>query len=200
MTSSGSNDSSIDVSKGPTMQNNLRSKPYRAAWQPTLNEVLKNTTPPPYSLGAFINYLTQIHCLETLEFILEVNRYREGYKSLVESAGESITTTKVLKACQTTMQSAALLEKEVSELRAKNERKKRKRTRSIRQIPAEEGLLVLEASSLILQLEQAILAQVPYEVRPTPAPLQPRTRALPKCGACGIEGHKRNACPDRRRF
>jgi hypothetical protein len=44
----------------------------------------------------------------------------------------------------------ALLKKEVSELRAKNEKKKRKRTRSIRQIPLEEGLLVLEASTLAI--------------------------------------------------
>ena len=97
------------------------------------------------------------------------------------------------------MQSAALLEKEVSELRATNETKKRKRTRSTRQIASEEGLSVLEASTLAMQPEQAILAQVSREVRPPPAPLQPRTRALPKCGACGIEGHKRNACPNRPR-
>ena len=105
----------------------------------------------------------------------------------------------VLKACQITMQSAALLEKEVSELRAANETKKRKRTRSTRQIASEEGLSVLEASTLAMQPEQAILAQVSREARPPPAPLQPRTRALPKCGACGIEGHKRNACPNRPR-
>jgi hypothetical protein len=47
------------------------------------------------------------------------------------------------------MQSVALLEKEVSELRAINETKKRKRTRSKRQIASEEGLLVLEASTLV---------------------------------------------------
>jgi hypothetical protein len=98
------------------------------------------------------------------------------------------------------MQSAAILGKEVGDLRAENEKKKRKRTRSTRQIPAEEGLSVLEASLLIAQPEQAILAQISREARPPPAPLQPRTRALPKCGACGIEGHKRNACPDRPRF
>jgi hypothetical protein len=98
------------------------------------------------------------------------------------------------------MHSTALLEKEVSELRAENERKKRKRTQSTRQIPFEEGVSVLEASSLIAQPEQAILAQVSREARPAPAPLQPRTRALPKCGACGNEGHKRNACPNRPPF
>jgi hypothetical protein len=54
----------------------------------------------------------------------------------------------VLKACQITMQSAALLEKEVSDLRAKNEKKKQKRTRSIRTIVHEGDLLVQEVREL----------------------------------------------------
>jgi hypothetical protein len=103
----------------------------------------------------------------------------------------------VLKACQITMQSLALLEKEVSKLRAENEKKKRKRTRSTRQNSREEGVLVSEALDLIQVEEPAIEAPIPRQLRPPPAPLQPRTRALPKCGACGIEGHKRNACPNR---
>jgi hypothetical protein len=87
----------------------------------------------------------------------------------------------VLKACQITMQSAALLEKEVSELRAANETKKRKRTRSKRQIASEEGLSVLEASTLAMQPEQAIITPIPREAESAPAPSQPRKRALPKC-------------------
>jgi hypothetical protein len=89
MTSALSDDSSIGGSKAPTMLKNLRSKPYRAAWRPTLDEVLNNTTPPPYTLSAFIKYLSENHCLETLEFILEAKRYRESYKSLDEPARES---------------------------------------------------------------------------------------------------------------
>ena len=105
----------------------------------------------------------------------------------------------VLKACQITMQSAALLEKEVSELRAANETKKRKRTRSKRQIASEEGLSVLEASALIAQPEQAVLAQVSREVGPAPALSQPRTRAKTKCSVCGIQGHRMTTCPNRPR-
>lgn len=48
----------------------------------------------------------------------------------------------VLKACQITMQSAAFLEKEVSDLRAANEKQKQKRTRSRKQIHADTGSTV----------------------------------------------------------
>lgn len=75
------------------MLNNPRPRSDRAAWGPTLDEVLNNTASPPYTLSAFTNHLSQNHCLETLGFILEAKRYRESYKSLVESAGESIETT-----------------------------------------------------------------------------------------------------------
>ncbi|EKV21914.1 hypothetical protein PDIP_01700 [Penicillium digitatum Pd1] len=55
-----------------------------------------------------------------------------------------------LKACQMTMQSAAILEKEVHDLRSENEKKKQKKTRSRKQIPATEGLSVQEATALIV--------------------------------------------------
>lgn len=75
------------------MRNNLQSKPYEAAWRPTLDDVLNNNPPPPYNLKAFLEYLSQNHCLETLEFILEAKQYRQRYESLVEPSGESIVTT-----------------------------------------------------------------------------------------------------------
>jgi hypothetical protein len=97
------------------------------------------------------------------------------------------------------MQSAAILEKEVSDLRAENEKKKRKKTRSTRQITSEEGLSVLEASLLIAQPEQAVLAQGSREAGLAPAPSQPRTRAKTKCSVCGIQGHRMTTCPNRPR-
>ncbi|KGO67565.1 hypothetical protein PITC_094340 [Penicillium italicum] len=97
------------------------------------------------------------------------------------------------------MQSAAFLEKEASDLRAKNEKKKQKRTRSRRKIPSTEGLSVLEASVLIVQPEEAIEPPSPPQPRRPSPPMQPRTRALNRCGACGNLGHKRTACPDRPR-
>ncbi|RJE26552.1 hypothetical protein PHISCL_01064 [Aspergillus sclerotialis] len=57
--------------------------------RPTLAEVLSNSAPPPYTLSAFMAYLSQNHCLETLEFTLEAKRYRESYDSLARQSGES---------------------------------------------------------------------------------------------------------------
>lgn len=43
---------------------------------PTLEEILTDSAPHPYTLGAFMAYLSQNHCLETLEFTMEADRYR----------------------------------------------------------------------------------------------------------------------------
>ncbi len=48
---------------------------------PTLVEVLSNTAPPPYTLSAFMAFLSQNHCLETLEFTLDASRYQQTYYS-----------------------------------------------------------------------------------------------------------------------
>ncbi|KKK23159.1 regulator of G protein [Aspergillus rambellii] len=56
--------------------------------RPTLDEVLANTAPAPYTLGAFMAYLSQNHCLETLEFTLEAKRYRETYEALSRPFGQ----------------------------------------------------------------------------------------------------------------
>ncbi|KAJ5084379.1 hypothetical protein NUU61_008958 [Penicillium alfredii] len=76
MDSSGSRPVSLAVSAGAF------------SLRPTLDEVLANVAPPPYTLSAFMAYLSQNHCLETLEFTLEAKRYRETYDSLVTQSGE----------------------------------------------------------------------------------------------------------------
>ncbi|KFY61420.1 hypothetical protein V496_05008 [Pseudogymnoascus sp. VKM F-4515 (FW-2607)] len=60
--------------------------------RPTLREVLANSAPPPWTLSAFMAYLSQNHCLETLEFTMDASRYRKHYETLREnSAGLLIT-------------------------------------------------------------------------------------------------------------
>ncbi|KAJ5736756.1 Regulator of G protein signaling superfamily [Penicillium malachiteum] len=82
MESSGSRPVSLAVSAGAF-----------CLMRPTLDDVLANTAPPPYTLSAFMAYLSQNHCLETLEFTLEAKRYRETYTAVVERLGETAVTT-----------------------------------------------------------------------------------------------------------
>jgi len=56
---------------------------------PTLRDILSNTAPPPYTLGAFTAYLSQNHCLETLEFTMDAERYRTAHESVLQSQPSS---------------------------------------------------------------------------------------------------------------
>ncbi|KAF3907001.1 hypothetical protein ABW21_db0209106 [Orbilia brochopaga] len=60
--------------------------------RPTLAEVLANKAGPPYTLSAFMAYLSQNHCLETLEFTMDAKRYRKHYQSMSSSPSGSPTT------------------------------------------------------------------------------------------------------------
>ncbi|KAJ5271032.1 uncharacterized protein N7525_008894 [Penicillium rubens] len=61
--------------------------------RPTLSEVLSDATAPPYTLKAFMTYLSESHCLETLQFTLAAKEYCETYNSFVDQAGEPNVTT-----------------------------------------------------------------------------------------------------------
>lgn len=50
---------------------------------PTLTEILLDVSPPPWTLSAFMAYLSQNHCMETLEFTLDSQRYTAFYDQLV---------------------------------------------------------------------------------------------------------------------
>ncbi|KAF7179913.1 hypothetical protein CNMCM7691_008965 [Aspergillus felis] len=47
--------------------------------QPRLDDILNDVAPFPYTLGAFIAFLSEHQCLETVEFLLETERYRRIY-------------------------------------------------------------------------------------------------------------------------
>ncbi|KAL1981526.1 hypothetical protein VTN96DRAFT_2507 [Rasamsonia emersonii] len=57
--------------------------------RPTLDEVLSNTAPYPFTLSAFMAYLSQNHCLETLEFTMEAKRYAETYRTVSRMLDQS---------------------------------------------------------------------------------------------------------------
>lgn len=70
MDSSSVNQQFVDVAQNATLRDE----------QPSLDEVLNNDAPYPYTLDSFTAYMSQIHCLEILEFILEGRRYRKTYE------------------------------------------------------------------------------------------------------------------------
>ncbi|KAF1990958.1 regulator of G protein signaling superfamily, partial [Aulographum hederae CBS 113979] len=51
--------------------------------RPNLSEILANTAAPPWTLSAFMAYLSQNHCLETLEFTMDASRYRKHYNKMI---------------------------------------------------------------------------------------------------------------------
>ena len=46
-----------------------------------VDDVLNDNAPYPYTLSAFIAFLSDNHCLEILEFIFEARRYRHDYQN-----------------------------------------------------------------------------------------------------------------------
>ncbi|UJO24454.1 uncharacterized protein CLAFUR5_13773 [Fulvia fulva] len=56
--------------------------------RPNLREILANTSPPPWTLAAFMAYLSNNHCLETLEFTMDAGRYKKHYAKMLSRAQE----------------------------------------------------------------------------------------------------------------
>lgn len=60
--------------------------------RPTLEDVLNNKAPSPYTLAAYTAFLSQQHCLETLEFTTEAKKYTDKYDEASASlAGMPLT-------------------------------------------------------------------------------------------------------------
>lgn len=61
--------------------------------RPTLDDVLNGHAPPPYTLSAYTAFLSQQHCLETLEFVTEARKYKAQYEqALPKNSDQSISS------------------------------------------------------------------------------------------------------------
>ncbi|CAK7229105.1 hypothetical protein SBRCBS47491_007134 [Sporothrix bragantina] len=60
--------------------------------RPTLQDILSNSALPPWTLGAFMAYLSQNHCLETLEFTMEAERYQTTFSQVQLDEGQDDAT------------------------------------------------------------------------------------------------------------
>ena len=52
---------------------------FSPSYRPTLDDVLNGQAPGPYTLAAYTAFLSQQHCLETLEFVTEAKKYSDKY-------------------------------------------------------------------------------------------------------------------------
>ena len=95
------------------------------------------------------------------------------------------------------MQSAAFLEKEVSDLRAANEKQKQKRIRSTRTIVHEGDLSVQKVRKLRAEPFEAQVMRINTYREQVSQGLQPSVRAGRACGICRLPGHRRETCPDK---
>jgi hypothetical protein len=95
------------------------------------------------------------------------------------------------KAAQMAMNTNLLLRQEISVLRAKNERKKRKKARRRAIIGNDLVLFVEEGQSRVQQLDTQLNEQVD---EPTP---RPRQRAPQRCSNCGTARHTIRRCPNK---
>lgn len=187
--------------KPDTIQNSFRATGL-SPYSPTkvlskLNIHLKTPTPPG-SAGS-------IFSPRTPQNLLQLQKQASSIKALIKRRSQSPPTptdralNQLIKGCELAMNSAIFLAHENSTLRAENEKKKQKRAQTNRWISNQGGISVEEA----LQVSQAALEIVEPAILPLDealvAPLQQRTRALPTCSDCGIRGHKRNACPNKRK-
>lgn len=63
---------------------------------PTLTDILLGVSPPPWTLSAFIAFLSQNHCLETLEFTMDTQRYASTYAEMSSQEGRNNECTSAM--------------------------------------------------------------------------------------------------------
>ncbi|KAK4205658.1 hypothetical protein QBC40DRAFT_311930 [Triangularia verruculosa] len=79
----GDGDSIMSTSRPSSVALMPPSAPANATSPPSLRDILTDVALPPYTLSAFTAFLSQNHCLETLEFTLQAERYRTAYANIV---------------------------------------------------------------------------------------------------------------------
>lgn len=161
-----------------------------------LNIHLKTPTPPGSSGSIFSP--------RTPQNLLQLQKQASSIKYLIKRRSQSPPTptdralNQLIKGCELAMNSAIFLAHENSTLRAENEKRKQKRRRTTRWIENPGGISVGEAIQSLQAPPLVIDSPIPPPVETPVAPLQQRTRALPRCSDCGIQGHKRTSCPNSR--
>jgi hypothetical protein len=161
-----------------------------------LNIHLKTPTPPG-SAGS-------IFSPKTPQNLLQLQKQASSIKALIKKRSESPPTptdrmfNQLIKGYELSINHNIFLAHENKLLRAEMEKKKQKRARTSKWVENPGGMSAGEALQALSAPLEVVEADILPPVEAPAAPLQQRTRRLPKCSDCGIIGHKCTYCPNRR--
>ncbi|KAI0484000.1 hypothetical protein GGR56DRAFT_662381 [Xylariaceae sp. FL0804] len=77
-------ETAMDISRPASLNIPRTASPFLNT--PTLADILSDTAPQPWTRSAFMAFLSQNHCLETLEFVLDAERYSTVYAQCSQGA------------------------------------------------------------------------------------------------------------------
>jgi hypothetical protein len=167
-----------------------------------LNISLRTPSPPSSRPSSRSSQFTP----KTPRTVAQLQKQAKMMKDLIDRRSKSppsplkLVVDQILKGHYQALHHTALLVKENADLRAANEKKRQKRTRSTRQIAHEGGLSIEEGLQLAQQPIQPVEADevVSHEEVDLPnQPIQPARRAPPTCSGCGRIGHRITSCKNR---
>jgi hypothetical protein len=167
-----------------------------------LNISLRTPTPPSSRPSSRSSQFTP----KTPRTVIQLQKQVSMLKDLLRRRSNSPPSPskdildRIIKGHCEALHNTALLAQENVDLRTANERIVKKRNRSNKKIPCEEGLTVEEGLQLVEQLNQPVEAdqvvlhtqnELPSQADPPP------TRAPPRCSGCREIGHRINTCKNR---
>ena len=167
-----------------------------------LNISLRTPTPPSSRPSSRSSQFTP----KTPRTVIQLNKQASMLKDLLKQRSKSPPSPsntmldQIIKGHCIALHNTALLAQEVTNLRAANKKIVKKRKRTARQIPYEEGLTVEEGLQVVEQLNQPVEGDGVVSHTQGELPCQadlPRTRAPPRCSGCGEVGHRINRCKNR---
>jgi hypothetical protein len=167
-----------------------------------LNISLRTPTPPSSRPSSRSSQFTP----KTPRTVAQLQKQASMLKDLLKQRSNSPPSPsktmldQIIKGHCIALHNTALLAQENANLRAANEKVVKKRTRSTKQIPCEEGLSAEEAQQLAQQPEQPVEENqvVSHEAGESANQADlTRKRAPPRCSGCGVIGHKINQCKNR---
>ena len=167
-----------------------------------LNISLRTPTPPASRPSSRSSQFSP----KTPRTVIQLQKQASMVKDLLKQRSNSPPSPlntlldQIIKGHSIALHNTTLLAHEIASLRAANEKKRQKRTRSNRQIPHEGGLTAGAGLQLAQQPEQPVEENlvVSYKVGESASQADLlRKRAPSRCSGCGELGHKINRCKKR---